>query len=349
MDMNNAVAKFLDACRNEIKLAEKTTRAYAYDLGQFSDFMQNKLLADVDASDVNRYLDYLNNEQTLKDSTIRRKIMTLKAFFRYFNNAGIVGKTPLENVDRKYKMTKSLPKILNSRDMTRLLEFLTEDVARLENELRPGCGRKVKLHYENSIRDRAIIEVLFATAMRIGELSDLNMPDVDLETRAVHIKGKGHRDRTLVLGSATAIESLKEYLKIRRNQQGEANALFLNRFGGRLSIFAIENLFERIRKASGIRRRLTPHALRHTMATMLLNSGKDIRQVQGILGHSSSVTTQIYEEVAPRRQRKGGDSFSESERLSVQAADETTPRRPRTVRRRKGEKGIPLVRPTAEE
>jgi integrase/recombinase XerC/integrase/recombinase XerD len=141
---------------------------------------------------------------------------------------------------------------------------------------------------------------------------------------------------------------LKEYLKVRRNQQGEANALFLNRFGGRLSIFAIENLFERIRKAAGIRRRMTPHALRHTMATMLLNTGKDIRQVQNILGHSSSVTTQIYEEVAPRRQRKALDSLRENERLSVVTADETAPRRPRTIRRRKTDKALHAVRPASE-
>ncbi|NLH51202.1 MAG: tyrosine-type recombinase/integrase [Myxococcales bacterium] len=347
MDLLTAVEKFLVACTNEINLSEKTNRAYAYDLGQFADFMQNKEMEKVDVADVNSYLSYLDDEQNLKDSTIRRKIMTLKAFFRYFISKGMIDKAPLEGVESKYKMTKNLPKILNPQDMMRLLEFLGEDVKRLEGELRPGCGRKVKLHYENAIRDRSIIELLFATAMRIGELSELNIEDLDVETGTVHIRGKGHRDRTLVLGNQGVLETIKEYLKIRRNLQGDPKALFLNRFGGRLSIFAIENLFERIRKAAGIRRRLTPHALRHTMATMLLSNGKDIQQVQNILGHSSSVTTQIYHEVTPRRQRRVLDSLNENDRLAVQTLEEAPPRRPRTIRRRRNERVIP-TRPREE-
>jgi len=339
MDLNLAVDKFLVSCRDEGGLSDKTVRAYAYDLSQFSDFMQEKRLSGIDTDDVQQYLSYLDDEQKLKDTTIRRKIMTLKAFFRHFVGNGAVAQTPLNGVENKYKMTKSVPKILNAQDMMRLLEFLTEDVTRLEGQLRPGCGRKVKLHFENSIRDRAIIELLFSTAMRIGELSDLDTDDLDLENRTVHIKGKSHRDRTLVLGNNSTIEALREYLKIRRNQQVESKALFLNRFGGRLSIFAIENLFERIRKAAGIRRRLTPHALRHTMATMLLNNGKDLRQVQNILGHSSSVTTQIYQEIAPRRQRKVLASLNDDERLSVQMIEDAPPpKRPRTIRRRKGDR-----------
>ena len=339
MELNKSVERFLEACTKELKLSEKTNRAYAYDLGQFSDFMQNKDLEKINNADINTYLSYLDDEQRLKESTIRRKIMTLKAFFRYFVDTSKLTKTPLEGVDHKYKMVKSLPKILNAQDVIHLLNFVVEDVKRLEKELRPGCGRKVKLHYENAIRDRAIIEMLFATAMRIGELSELNLEDLDLDGRSVHIKGKGNRNRTLVLANDSVIDALKDYLKIRRNLHGDPNALFLNRFGGRLSIFAIENLFERIRKAAGLRRRFTPHALRHTMAAMLLNNGKDLRQVQGILGHSSSVTTQIYLEVAPRRQRKVLSQLNANGRLGVQTLDEApAPKRPRTIRRRKADK-----------
>lgn len=344
MDLNLAVDRFLIGCRDEIGLSEKTVRAYAYDLAQFTDFMQGKALGSIVKADVNSYLSYLDDEQKLKDSTIRRKIMTLKAFFRFFVERAELAAVPLDGAEQKYKMTKTAPKILNAQDMIRLLEFLTEDVDRLETQLRPGCGRKVKLHYENSIRDRSIIEMLFASAMRIGELSELDIDSVDVDTRTVHIKGKGHRDRRLVLGDNGTIDALREYLKIRRNHQVETKALFLNRFGGRLSIFAIENLFERIRKGAGIRRRLTPHALRHTMATMLLNNGKDLRQVQHILGHSSSVTTQIYQEIAPRRQRKVLATLNDDQRLSVQTVEEPpTPKRPRTIRRRKGEPVEPFA------
>jgi integrase/recombinase XerC/integrase/recombinase XerD len=331
----------LEACSGELRLSEKTIRAYAYDLGQFGDFLENKGLEELDIPDVNRYLDYLDREQRLKGSTIRRKVMTLKAFFRYFVEKGRLSEAPLGQVEQRYKQTKSVPKILNAQDMIRLLDFLVDDVKHIENQLRPGCGRKVKLHYENAVRDRAIIELLFATAMRIGELSDLDVADLDLDNRTIHIRGKGRRDRTLVLGSTSAVESLRDFLRMRRHAQGDARALFLNRFGGRLSIFAVENVFERVRRAAGVRRRITPHVLRHTMATMLLNNGKDIRQVQNILGHSSAVTTQIYEEIAPRRHRRVLDDLNQNDRLAVHTIQEAPLHRPRTIRRRKGEKGIP--------
>lgn len=334
-DLNVAIEKFLNACETELGLSEKTTRAYAYDLGQFGDFMESKPLDQINTEDIKRYLVYLDERQNLKDSTIRRKIMTLKAFFGYFLTQKILFKTPLEGIDHKYKMTKSLPKILNANDVQRLLEFIDEDVEKLRSLLRPGCGRKVRLHYENSIRDRSIIELLFSTAMRIGELSELNIENIDLDNRTIHVKGRGNRNRILQIANEKAILALKEYLRIRENLKGDPIALYLNRFGGRLSIFAIENLFERIRKNAGIRRRVTPHALRHTMATMMLNTGKDMREIQHILGHSSVVTTQIYSEVAPRRQRKVLSKFNAEDRLGVRVLDEPLPKRTKTIRRPK--------------
>ena len=335
MNLNSSIERFLHACEAELGLSEKTSRAYAYDLGQFGDFMEGKDLDKIVSDDIRRYLVYLDDGQKLKDSTIRRKIMTLKAFFGYFVEKKVLTKTPLAEIDHKYKMTKSLPKILNANDVQRLLEFVDQDLERLRGLIRPGCGRKVRLHYENAIRDRSIIELLFSTAMRIGELSELNLDSVDIDNHTIHVLGKGNRNRILQLANEKAIQSLKDYLRIRENLKGDTTALFLNRFGGRLSIFAIENLFERIRKNAGIRRRVTPHALRHTMATMMLNSGKSIHEIQLILGHSSVVTTQIYSEIAPRRQRKVLSKFNAEDRLAVKVLDEAPPKRPKTIRRPK--------------
>ncbi len=335
MNLENSIELFLKACESDLGLSEKTTRAYAYDLGQFGDFMEGKSLDKIDSEDIRRYLEYLDKEQKLKGSTIRRKIMTLKAIFGFFVDRKELTTTPLEGIDHKYKMSKSLPKILNINDVQRLLEFVERDVERLLSMLRPGCGRKVRLHYENSIRDRSIIELLFSSAMRIGELSELNMADMDFENCIVHVKGRGKRERILQIFSEKTAQSLKEYMRIRDNLKGDPEALYLNRFGGRLSIFAIENLFERIRKNAGIRRRVTPHSLRHTIATMMLNTGRDIREIQRILGHSSVVTTQIYNEVAPRRQRKVLSRFNEQKRLSVKVLDEQPVRKPKTILRPK--------------
>lgn len=342
MHLKHAVEEFLEACRNEFKLSEKTNLAYTYDLGQFREFTPHSSLQQISGKDINHYLFYLDHAQDLKDATIRRKIMTLKAFFNYFLDRGAISQSPMDKVHYYLPTSKTPPKVVNTQDMMRLLDFLYEDILRLEKELRPGCGPKVKLHYQNAVRDRAIIELLFSTAMRIGELSELNINDLELDIQAVHIRGKGHRDRTLVIGSVESLDALKSYLLIRRSLISNSKALFLNRFGGRLSIFAVENLFERVRKSAGIHYRLTPHALRHTMATMLLNNGKDIKQVCNILGHSSVVTTQTYQDLAPRPQRRLMASLNEDERLSIQTLEEAPRRRPRTIRRRKGEKGIPL-------
>jgi integrase/recombinase XerD len=337
MNLQEAMKQFLGACQTEMRLSEKTTRAYSYDLGQFVDFSENKELSTLSSDDIQNYLLYLEEGHELKDSTIRRKIMSLKAFFGYLSSKSIVSETLLDGVSRKPLTVKIIPKILNANDVIRLLEFVDSEVSRLSWLIRPGCGRKLRSFYENAVRDRAIILLLFSSAMRIGELTELDIKDIDLELGTVHVKGRGTRERVLVISCERTIEALRSYQKIRTEFTFDIQALFLNRFGGRLSIFAVENIFERVRKAAGIRRRVTPHALRHTMATMLLNSGVELKKIQGILGHSSMVTTQAYDEVAPRRQRKILAKLSEGRWLGVTTSQDGMPYHARTIRRRRAE------------
>ncbi|MCL4234362.1 MAG: tyrosine-type recombinase/integrase [Deltaproteobacteria bacterium] len=325
IQLAGAVEQFQTACRSELGLSEKTARAYSYDLAQFVDFAHVASLSEVDVVRVREYVEDLESRQVLKPTTVRRKVMTLKAFFGYFRERGLIVGNPIDELAFKQQIPKTQPRILNSGDLVRLLQCVDGEVERYAEMLRPGCGRRIRLFHDNAIRDRAIIELLFATAMRIGELTELDVEDVDLEMGVVHVKGKGNRDRHLVVSGEKTLAALREYWKIRRLANGVCPAFFLNRFHGRLSIFAVENMFERIRKAAGIRRRVTPHALRHTMATMLLNNGMAMERIRDILGHSSLVTTQVYDEVAPRRQKKVLDLLNGEKRLDVGVLGENEP------------------------
>lgn len=317
LTLKQAIGHFQDACTTTLALSEKTARAYGYDLAQFEDFVSDKALREVSAGDITEYLRSLEKLQGLKSATIRRKIMTLKTFFGLFVDRGDLVQNPMEKVDYRSDGPKERPRILNSADIVRLLEHVNTEVDRYASMLRPGCGRRVRLFAENAVRDRAIVELLFSTAMRIGELTELDLEDMDLEAGQVHVRGKGHRDRRLAVTSKVTLEALRSYAEIRKATTSECTSFFLNRFGGRLSIFAVENMFERVRRASGIRRRVTPHALRHTMATMLLNNGMEIERIRDILGHSSVVTTHIYDELAPRRQKRVLERLQREDRFEV--------------------------------
>ncbi|MCC6158816.1 MAG: tyrosine-type recombinase/integrase [Deltaproteobacteria bacterium] len=317
IQLAGAVEQFQTACRSELGLSEKTARAYSYDLAQFVDFTHVASLSDVGVERIRAYVEDLESRQDLKPTTVRRKVMTLKAFFGYFRERGAIPGNPADELGYKQQIQKTQPRILNSGDLVRLLQCVDGEVERYSEMLRPGCGRRIRLFHDNAIRDRAIIELLFSTAMRIGELTELDIEDVDLDLGTIHVEGKGNRDRHLVVAGEKTLAALREYWKIRRLANGGCPAFFLNRCPGRLSIFAVENMFERIRKAAGIRRRVTPHALRHTMATMLLNNGMAMERIRDILGHSSLVTTQVYDEVAPRRQKKVLDFLNEERRLDV--------------------------------
>jgi len=153
-------------------------------------------------------------------------------------------------------------------------------------------------------RDRAIVELLFATALRVGELSALDIPHVVWEERKITVLGKGKRERVLFIPNDTTVRSLAEYLALRNVVSPRCQAIFLNRFGDRLSVFSIEKAFATLCRKAGILRRVTPHQMRHTTATMLLENGADLRTVQEILGHSDISTTQVYLHISPIQVKK---------------------------------------------
>ncbi len=156
----------------------------------------------------------------------------------------------------------------------------------------------------NTTRNIAIIELLLCLGIRIGELSNIDVSDVNQFDQTILIKGKGKKERLLYISNTTVLSRLKDWINLRSDMNPNCQALFLNKYGTRLSIYSIENIFYKYRDHAQLKNKATPHFLRHTFATNLLSNGADLRSVQEILGHSSVMTTQIYTEVSTERKKQ---------------------------------------------
>ncbi|GAF85683.1 unnamed protein product, partial [marine sediment metagenome] len=210
-----------------------------------------------------------------------------RSFFKFISREGIVNINPTINLITP-KINKRLPYFLYLQEINQLIETPPQ-------------------HTIFGIRDRAILELLYGTGMRVGELVDLNIHDIDLHEKTVRVFGKGSKERILPLGNPS-IKAIKEYLTnrnlFRKNidvNKNDLNALLLNRFGGRLSTRSIRRIIIKYMKIAGLNKKISPHVLRHSFATHLLGGGADLRSVQELLGHESLSTTQIYTHITKER------------------------------------------------
>ncbi|MEK3724049.1 tyrosine-type recombinase/integrase [Paenibacillus sp. FSL H8-0034] len=182
---------------------------------------------------------------------------------------------------------------MSIQDVQKLLQSPKEDYKELKSDYR----RRI------CMRNNAIIELLFSTGIRIGELVNINIADLDFTQQTLLIFGKGRKERMLYLSSLEVIDVIKEWLDARSQLKPSCDALFINKYGNRLTIFSIEDIYYKYRDTSKINEKSTPHYLRHTFATHLLDNGADLRAVQEILGHSNVSTTEIYTEVSVQRKK----------------------------------------------
>jgi len=274
--------QFTHYLRNEKNLSPHTVKAYLSDVKDFRRFLNSEgvKVKGVDYSLVRRYLGILQ-EKGRQKSTLARRVASLRCFFHYLYAKGYVASFLLSNL-RSPKLAKRIPSFLEEDEVRSLLE-----TAEGENFFR--C------------RDRAILELLYATGMRIDELVSLNLEDVDILEEVVRVRGKGGKERMIPLGRY-AIEALSDNLK-RRQEKAKVGekAIFLNRFGKRLSDTAIRRRLKDYLALAGISKQASPHTMRHSFATHLLNRGADLRSVQELLGHERLSTTQIYTHITPRR------------------------------------------------
>ena len=277
--------QYLEAERNA---SPYTVRNYRADLADFFKFLKGKgltLLNEVDRHVLRDYLSHLVERGIVKAS-IARKLSAIRSFFRYLVREEIIAKNPLEQVSSP-KLDKRLPSFLTKEEMERLLGA---------PDLSTPLGQ----------RDQALLELLYASGLRVSELVSLTLKQIDLESNEIRVWGKGSKERVVLMG-APAARALKDYLEHGRLQllgEKKSKALFLNRYGQPLPGRSVQRLLHEHAKKAGIGKRVHPHMLRHTFATHLLDGGADLRVVQELLGHARLSSTQIYTHVTKGQARK---------------------------------------------
>jgi integrase/recombinase XerD len=300
MDVQQAIAEFLQHGHDERNLSDRTIRAYQSDLAQFHVHMSDTETAAITPEHLETYLVKLG-DGPYRDTSIRRKVAALKVFFRFLEERGIVNESPARRLKIKRPVESRVPTVLSSREIRALLTAPKQQITEMSAARDHSAGGRNR--YFCAVRDNVILELLFSTGIRIGELVALNLTDVELEKREIQITGRGTRGRIVPL-SADVITGLVTYLELRGDRIGDNGALFVGRSGTRLTIYSIENIFKKHVRLADIKRHITPHSLRHTMAAMLVSSGTDIRAVQEILGHASILSTQVYTKLPIHRGRR---------------------------------------------
>lgn len=283
--MEALLARYLETLALERNLSPYTLRNYDGDLRGLLAFLEERQI-DPRALSRQTFREYLSRlvADGISLGSIQRKVSAARGFYRWLQAQGLMEANPLANVKGPRK-PRRLPSFLTHDEVTALISC-------------PQGSRP------QAIRDRAILELLYATGMRVSEIVALDLDDVDLDAQSVRVVGKGNKERMVVMGEP-AREALERYLREARPKlaAGPERAFFLNRDGGRLSVRRVQLMLRKYAAAAGLGKRAYPHLLRHTFATHLLDGGADLRVVQELLGHANVNTTQVYLHVTEERQR----------------------------------------------
>ncbi|MBP8251473.1 MAG: site-specific tyrosine recombinase XerD [Herpetosiphon sp.] len=302
--MQEQLDQFLSYLAVERGLSTNTTSAYRTDLDQFVQFINERGIQAWNAisrDDLVSFLIYLK-EKRYATSTVARRTAAIKTFFDYLVGEGQLGSNPTEHLDSP-KVDRFLPKAISVNQIDELLEL------------------PLTTQGPEGLRDKAMLELLYATGMRVSELVALNVNDIDMTAHHVRCIGKGNKERLLPI-AGTAVTALEEYLDMGRGQIGrnsDEKALFLNHRGKRLTRQGFWLILKGYADQIGLHD-LTPHTLRHSFATHMLNNGADLRSVQELLGHANISTTQIYTQVSTDRLHKVYDKAHP--RASIEAEAE---------------------------
>lgn len=262
-----------------------TIRAYKIDIQDFIDFAKNCSLENVDKKIVRQYLAFMS-QQGLSKKTIARRLSALRSLFKYFLLQKLVPYNPLDLVLTP-KLEKKLPQVLTFEQVELFLKAPDQSTIL-------------------GLRDVAMIELFYSSGIRVSELSSLNQDDIDMRSLSVKVKGKGKKERVIPI-TKHAVEAIKVYLSDPRREAKDQKAIFLNRWGTRITTRSIDRLFEGYLKKLGIVQKITPHTLRHSIATHLLEKGMDLKAIQELLGHQALGTTTIYTQVSSKLKKESYD------------------------------------------
>lgn len=290
---NPLVESFIESLVTEKGYSDHTCRAYRKDLNDFFAFAADYLrprksshkkpsavaLSQIDGIMIRGYLGFLHRKN--KKTTVARKLSAIRSFFTFLEKKGHISENPIRHVMTP-KQDKTIPVYLSVDEMFRLLDSIQADTVL-------------------DLRNRAIFETLYSSGIRVSELTQMNLADVDFDSAVIRVLGKGNRQRMIPLGQK-ALAAIKAYRHRLQKKSGSKaatdNALFLNRFNKRLTSRSVARILQQLVAAVGLLTPVSPHALRHTFATHMLDAGADLRAVQELLGHKSLSTTQKYTHVS---------------------------------------------------
>lgn len=282
--------KYLLNCRTQKELNAKTLKAYRIDLTQFIAF-STAFENPFSKENLNAYLAMLH--ETYQPKTTKRKIASLKAFFHFLEYEELLENNPFNKIRLSFREPKRLPKTIPANTIQIFLNTIYR-----ESQQAATPGKK-----KSSLRDIAVVELLFATGVRISELCSLKYRDIDMENRSLLIWGKGAKERILQIGNPDVISALSTYINSFQNEISQSGWLFVNRLGNRLSEQSVRLMINKYVQLADIPMHITPHMFRHSFATLLLEADVDIRYIQKMLGHSSITTTEIYTSVSMHKQK----------------------------------------------
>ena len=281
---------YIEYCQYRKRLDAKTLKAYRIDLKQYNTF-SSELPDCLSKNTLDQYITNLHKHY--KPKTVKRKIASLKAFFHYLEYRELLSENPFIKLDVRFREAKLLPKTIPFHSIHAFLNTL---YAQKEHATS-------RYHLHCCIRDIAVIELLFATGMRISELCSLKPKDIDMESHNILIYGKGAKERILQIENPEVISAMILYQETFKNDIESCGYFFVNRLGHKLSDQSVRFMIKRYSELSGIDQHITPHMFRHSFATLLLEQDVDIRYIQQMLGHSSISTTEIYTHVSNTKQK----------------------------------------------
>ena len=285
-NINKKILDFLKCLKNEKNYSKYTIINYGKDLKLFEKFLEEEKISDIKKIDykiIRQYLSFLYDFD-YENKTIARNLSTIRSFFKYLMKENIIKNNPMILIENP-KLDKKLPKVLNSIEVDDILNIP-------DNETPLGQ------------RDSLILELIYSTGIRVSELVNIKIQDIDFNDKKIIITGKGNKERIVLFGNVL-LKKLNLYLNDGRKKliKNSIDYLVLNSQGNKITSRGVELIIDKILKKGGITYKISPHTLRHTFATHMLNNGADLKTVQELLGHESLSTTQIYTHVSNERLR----------------------------------------------
>lgn len=269
--MHRYIDKFINYLKIERDVSVNTIRNYSSDLNAFASFFKDKDIKNIRYFDLRKYLAHLKTSNYSK-TTIARKLSALRSWFKFLQQDGYIKQNPASLIATP-RLDKKLPTFLSEKEMEGLLDIHTENLL--------------------DFRDKAILETLYSTGVRVEELVALDADDIDFIGGIIKVKGKGSRERLVPIGDKALI-SIRKYLEFRVGKGVESDILFLNKNNTRITSRSVRRVVDKHIMRISRKRNISPHSLRHSFATHMLNRGANLRVIQELLGHKSLSTTQIY-------------------------------------------------------